>query len=52
MGRPKAKNPLNVDIKVRIDEHINKQLLEYCKKHNITRAEAVRRGIHLVLKSE
>lgn len=52
MGRPKAKNPLNVDIKVRVDEHINKQLLEYCKKHNITRAEAVRRGIHLVLKSE
>ncbi|MCY3032581.1 MULTISPECIES: CopG family transcriptional regulator [Aerococcus] len=52
MGRPKAKNPLNVDVKVRIDEATNEQLLAYCKKHNITRTEAIRKGIQLVLKSD
>ena len=48
-GRPKADNPKNFDIKVRYDEETNKALLEYCKKHNITRVEAFRRGLKLLL---
>lgn len=48
-GRPKSDNPKDVDIKVRIDEKLNKQLLQYCENHNITRAEAIRQGIHLLL---
>lgn len=51
-GRPKAKNPLNVDLKVRFDQETNKRLLDYCKKHDVTRTEAIRRGIHLLLEQE
>ena len=48
-GRPKAENPLNVDLKVRFDQDTNTRLLAYCKKHGITRTEDIRRGIHLLL---
>lgn len=48
-GRPKAENPKSVDIKVRIDDMTEKALSEYCKVHEITRAEAIRKGIHLLL---
>lgn len=48
-GRPKSENPLSIDVKVRIDAKTNQKLLDYCGKHNITRTEAIRRGIHLVL---
>ena len=48
-GRPKAENPKSTDIKVRIDDETSKRLDEYCKAHSITRAEAIRRGIHLLL---
>lgn len=48
-GRPKAENPKSVDVKVRLDEQTNKQLLAHCKAHGITRAEALRRGIELLL---
>ncbi len=48
-GRPKVDNPKDIDLKVRIDGDTNEQLLAYSKEHNITRAEAVRLGIHLLL---
>ena len=48
-GRPKSNNPKCVDIKVRIDEDINKKLLEYCKMNNLTRAAAIRKGIEEIL---
>lgn len=48
-GRPKSDNPLNVDVKVRLDNATSKQLDEYCKDHGITRTEAIRKGIHLLL---
>lgn len=48
-GRPKAENPKNVDIKVRIDEKTNEKLLEYCDKNDITRTEAIRKGIVMLL---
>ncbi len=49
-GRPKEENPKNVDVKIRIDEQTNFKLLDYCSKHQITRVEAIRQGIHLILK--
>ena len=49
MGRPKSDNPKNNDIKVRLDEDTHNKLLEYCKKNNITKAEAIRQGIYLLL---
>ena len=48
-GRPKIDNPKNIDIKVRIDKEKNDELLDYCKKNNISRTEAIRQGIEMVL---
>lgn len=48
-GRPKAENPLNIDIKVRLDSETSERLTNYCETHGITRAEAIRQGIHLLL---
>jgi hypothetical protein len=51
MGRPVGEGgKKNNDIKVRLDDETYKNLIDYCKKHNITKAEAIRQGIHLLLK--
>jgi Ribbon-helix-helix protein, copG family. len=51
-GRPKSENPKSVDLKVRFDNETNEKLLKYCEKHGVTRTEAIRRGIHLLLEKE
>ena len=48
-GRPKVENPKSNDVKVRLDEKTTVELNEYCLKHGITRAEAIRCGINLLL---
>lgn len=48
-GRPKAENPKDIDLKVRVDEQTHKELLRYSKEHNISKAEAIRKGIELLL---
>ena len=48
-GRPKADNPKNHDVKVRLTEETLQRLDSYCIDHGITRAEAIRQGIHLLL---
>ncbi len=48
-GRPKSPAPKCNDIKVRIDDETNIKLLKYCDENGITRAEAIRRGIQLIL---
>lgn len=48
-GRPKVENPKDVRFSIRLDAEIEKQLDEYCKKHELTRAEAIRKGIQLLL---
>ena len=52
MGRPKTENPKDNDVKVRLDSKTHKKLLEYCEQHNITKAEAIRQGIHLLLQKK
>ncbi len=49
IGRPVVGEPKVNDVKVRLDNETHKRLLEYCSKHNITKAEAIRQGIHLLL---
>ena len=49
MGRPKSDNPKSNDLKVRLDDVTHKRLLRYCELNNITKAEAVRQGVHLIL---
>lgn len=49
LGRPKAENPKVNDIKVRLDDATKAKLDRYCDENGITRAEAIRRGIHLLI---
>lgn len=51
-GRPKSENPKSIEIKVRVDKATNEKLYRYCELHSITRAEAIRKGILLVLASD
>lgn len=51
-GRPKAENPKDIDVKVRFDKELHEKLLDYCTKRGITRTEAIRRGVHLLLSQE
>lgn len=51
-GRPKAEKPKNVDVKVRFDEESHKRLMQYCKNHDMTRTEAIRKAVDLLVKSE
>ena len=48
-GRPKAENPLTVEVKARIDVKTNERLNEYCERNNVTRTEVVRKGIEQVI---
>lgn len=49
IGRPKVENPKSNDVKVRLDDKTNIELNKYCLEHEVTRAEAIRRGIYLLL---
>lgn len=51
-GRPKSKNPKNVDIKIRFDEETHNKLLDYCNKNGITRTEAIRKSVSLLIGEE
>ncbi|PWL70278.1 MAG: CopG family transcriptional regulator [Clostridiales bacterium] len=48
-GRPKKDNPINIRTSVRLDAETDKQLNEYCDKHGITKGEAIRKGVYLLL---
>lgn len=51
-GRPKAENPKQARFSIRLDAETEKRLEEYCAIHGITKGEAIRRGIHLLLSQE
>ena len=44
-GRPKIENPKSERITIRLDTETFEKLIAYCKRENIDKAEAVRRGI-------
>lgn len=50
-GRPKVDNPINIRTSVRLDKKTDDELNEYCLKNNITKGEAIRKGVHLLLKA-
>lgn len=49
VGRPKAEKPKSVNYSIRLDEETERKLIIYCEEHEITKGEAIRRGIHLLL---
>jgi len=51
-GRPKAENPKAVKYSIRLDTDTETKLQGYCEKHRITKGEAIRQGIHLLLAQE
>lgn len=51
-GRPKAENPLTIEVKARIDKETNEKLIKYCKDNNATRTDVVREGIKLVIEKK
>ncbi len=51
-GRPIVGEPKVNDIKVRLDDTTHNKLLDYCQEHGISKAEAIRQGIHLLLDSK
>ena len=48
-GRPKVPNPKNIRYSVCLDAKIEEKLGEYCEKHQITKGEAIRKGIEMLL---
>lgn len=51
-GRPVIGEPKTNDIKVRLDDTTHKQLLDYCKEKKLSKAEAIRKGIRLLLSTK
>jgi hypothetical protein len=49
VGRPQAENPKSIKFSIRLDVITEQKLKEYCAKHNITKGEAIRQGIMLLL---
>lgn len=49
VGRPKADKPKEIRYSIRLDVETELKLKEYCAIHGITRGEAIRKGIHLLL---
>ena len=50
-GRPTVSRKEH-DIKVRIDKETHEKLLRYCEENKVTKAEAIRKGIQLVLQEK
>ena len=48
-GRPKAESPKDVRYSIRLDAGMEKRLSQYCEVHQITKGEAIRRAIELLL---
>ena len=51
-GRPKTENPVDIRTGVRLDAKTDAALDEYCKRHSMTKGEAIRQGIRLLLAQE
>ena len=51
-GRPKVEKPKDIRYSIRLDLETEQLLVKYCEKHNITKGEAIRQGIHLLLATE
>lgn len=51
-GRPKAESPKEIRYSVRLDIETEEKLKKYCDIHGITRGEAIRKGIHLLLEQK
>lgn len=51
-GRPKADKPKDVKYSIRLDAETEEKLRQYCESNGISKGEAIRQGIHLLLGKE
>lgn len=52
IGRPKVDDPISKNLTIRLDSETLNRLNAYCEKHMITRGQAIRQGIHLLLERD
>ena len=52
VGRPKSENPKSNRFSVRLDNATEEKLENYCLRHRISKGEAIRQGIELLLEKE
>ena len=52
VGRQKVEKPKNIRYSVRLDIEIEEKLKQYCKNNRITKGEAIRRGLDLLLENK
>ena len=52
LGRPKSENPKSNRFSIRLDDLTEKKLENYCLQNRISKGEAIRQGIHLLLEKE
>lgn len=48
-GRPKVDKPKEIKYSIRLDVETEERLRLYCEQQNISKGEAIRQGIHLLL---
>lgn len=48
-GRPKADNPKEIKYSIRTDAETERRLEAYCVTHGISKGEAYRKGINMLL---
>ena len=51
-GRPRLEDPNNKRFSVCLNDEVSKKLDEYCEKHGISKGEAIRKALLLLLSSE
>lgn len=51
-GRPRAEKPKDVRYSIRLDAETERRLQAYCDQYSVTKGEAIRRGIHLLLEQK
>lgn len=51
-GRPKVDDPKTKRFSVCLDKETEDKLKAYCEEHGITKGEAIRQGIHLLLQQK
>lgn len=51
-GRPKAEKPKDIRYSIRLDAETEEQLTQYCIENGLSKGEAIRRGIKLLLEQQ
>lgn len=49
VGRPRADRPKDIRFSIRLDDELSKQLELYCEDNGISKGEAIRKALNLLL---